>query len=156
MGTCYSETISDWNGTNMTTTLERRQALRDIRDTVRDWGQPLKFYIRKESQITRGSLGSKVASTIENVEIPAYPIQRNPDSKQLSQAGLSFQGSALIYTSALSWFDAGYLDLDALELSNFDVSRMTVGMDGKEWAVAEVGFANRINGSPTYVTFSLK
>lgn len=140
----------------MTTTLERRQALRDIRDTVREWGQKLDFYIRKESQITRGSLGSKIDTSIESVEIPAYPIQRNPDSKQLSQAGLSVGGGALIYTSALAWVDMGYLDLDKLELSNFDVSRMTVGMDGKEWQVAEVGFANRINGSPTYVTFSLK
>ena len=140
----------------MTTNLERRQALQDIRDTVREWGQIVDFFLRGEKDISRGSLGTKTKGSLNTVSIPAYPINRNPDSKQLSQAGLSIQGSVLIYTSSQAWVDAGLLNLDRLELSNFDVSRMTVGLDGKEWQVAEVGFANRINGSPTYITFSLK
>lgn len=140
----------------MITDLERRQALRDVKETIKDWGQKVEFFIRGEQDITRGSLGTKTKGSIKSVELYAYPINRNPDSKQLSRAGLSFAGSVLIYTSSLEWERAGYLDFDHLELSNFDVSRMTVGLDGKEWQVAEVGFANRINGSPTYVTFSLK
>lgn len=140
----------------MITELERREALRDIRDTVNVWGEKLDFFIRGEADITRGSLGTKVKGSLETVQVSAYPIQRNPDTKQLSNAGLSAQGSVLIYTSSLAWAELGYLNFDRLELSNFDVSRMTVGLDGKEWQVAEVGFASRINGSPTYVTFSLR
>lgn len=140
----------------MITDLERRQALQDVRDTVRDWGQPLEFFIRGEDQITRGSLGTKVKGSLDTVVVKAYPIQKNPDTKKLSSAGLSLQCTYMIHTSALSWVDLGYLDLDNLELSNFDVSRMTVGIDGHECKVTEVGFTGRINGSPTYVTFGLQ
>lgn len=140
----------------MRTDLERRQALRDVRDTIREWGQPLDFFLRSEKDLVRGSLGTVVSKSIESFQISAYPIQRNPTEKQLTSAGLSVQASALVYTSALAWVDLGLLDLDDLILDKFDVSRMTVGMDGKEWKVAQVGFANRINGSPTYVTFALQ
>ena len=33
----------------MRTDLERRQALVDIRNTVREWGERLKFFIRSEA-----------------------------------------------------------------------------------------------------------
>ena len=140
----------------MRTDLERRQALRDIRDSVREWGQVLDFFLRSEADLKRGSLGTTISKSIRSVQLPAYPIQRNPDEKQMTKAGLSGTASALIYTSAQAWSDLGLLDLNDLILDDFDVSRMTVGLDGKEWKVAQVGFANRINGTPTYVTFALQ
>lgn len=140
----------------MRTDLERRQALKDVRDSVREWGQRLDFFLRSEADLTRGSLGTTIKKSIQSFQVSAYPIQRNPNEKQLTQAGLSGQASALIYTSALAWADMGLLDLDDLILEDFDVSRMTVGLDGKEWKVSQVGFANRINGTPTYVTFALQ
>ena len=140
----------------MRTDLERKQALKDVRDTVREWGEELEFFLRSEKDVTRGSLGTVISKSIESIKVSAYPIQRNPDEKQLAKAGLSEESSALIYTSALAWADLGMLDLDDLILDEFDISRMTVGLDGKEMQVSQIGLANRINGTPTYVTFALK
>ena len=140
----------------MRTDLERRQALVDIRDTVREWGEKLKFFIRSEADVKRGSLGTVVSKSTSSIEVSAYPIQRNPDEKQLTKAGLSHECSALIYTSALAWADLGMLNLDDLILDEFDLSRMTVALDGKEMKISQIGFANRINQTPTYVTFALK
>lgn len=140
----------------MRTDLERKQALKDIRDTIREWGEELEFFLRSEKDVTRGSLGTVISKNIESIKVSAYPIQRNPDEKQLAKAGLSEESSALIYTSALAWADLGMLDLDDLILDEFDISRMTVGLDGKEMKVSQIGLANRINGTPTYVTFALK
>lgn len=140
----------------MRTDLERKQALKDVRDTIREWGEELEFFLRSEKDVTRGSLGTVISKSIESIKVSAYPIQRNPDEKQLAKAGLSEESSALIYTSALAWADLGMLDLDDLVLDEFDISRMTVGLDGKEMKVSQIGLANRINGTPTYVTFALK
>lgn len=140
----------------MRTDLERKQALKDVRDTIREWGEELEFFLRSEKDVTRGSLGTVISKSIESIKVSAYPIQRNPDEKQLAKAGLSEESSALIYTSALAWADLGMLDLDDLVLDEFDISRMTVGLDGKEMKVSQIGLVNRINGTPTYVTFALK
>ena len=140
----------------MRTDLERRQALVDIRDTVREWGERLQFFVRSEADVKRGSLGTVVSKSTLSIEVSAYPIQRHPDEKQLTKAGLSHECSALIYTSALAWADLGMLDLDDLILDEFDLSRMTVALDGKEMKISQIGFANHINQTPTYVTFALK
>lgn len=139
----------------MTTDLERRQALRDVRDVTREWGQVLNFYLRTEKDLHRGSLGTVIDKSHDSFKVYAYPIQRNPDEKQLARGGLTEKGGAMIYTATLEWVELGLLDLDKLIFNGFDVLRMTVGMDGKEWKVAQVGFANRINGAPMYITFSL-
>lgn len=135
--------------------LEKRQALTDIRRTVFEWGQEIPFFLRTEKDITRGSLGTQISHSVSSLQVHAYPIQRNPNEKQLQSAGLSESCNALIYTSAQEWVDLGVLTFEDLIAENFDVSRMTVGLDGKEWKVSQVGFTNRIGDSPTYVTFAL-
>lgn len=140
----------------MRTDLERRQALIDVRNTVREWGHKLDFFLRQEKDLERGSLGTTIKKSITSFQVSAYPIQVNPDEKALTKAGLSESCSAMIYTSSLEWVDLGMLKFDDLILNEFDVSRMTVALDGKEMKVAQVGFANRINNIPTYVTFALK
>lgn len=140
----------------MNTDLERRQALKDVRNTVREWGQVLSFFLRSEADVKRGSLGTIVSKSIKSFQVSAYPIQRNPDEKQVTKAGLSEKCSALIYTSALEWAMLDMLNLNDLILDEFDISRMTVALDGREMKVAQVGFANRINGMPLYVTFALQ
>ena len=140
----------------MRTDLERRQAFVDIRDTVREWGEKLKFFIRSEADVKRGSLGTVISKSLSSIEVSAYPIQRNPDEKQLTKAGLSHECSALIYTSALAWSDLGMLDLDDLILDEFDLSRMTVALDGKEMKISQIGFGNRINHTPSYVPLTLR
>lgn len=128
--------------------IEIRQAMRDVRDSVREWGEPLGFFIRSEEDVKRGSLGSQVARSVRNVRVHCYPIERTTDAKTLSKAGLTRECSTVLYTSALEWRDLG--------ISNFDVSRMTVALDGKEWQVSEVAKVGRIKGDFLYVTFGLK
>ena len=140
----------------MRTDLERRQALVDVRNVCREWGQLLDFFLRSEADLKRGTLCTAIGHSLKSFQVSAYPINRNPDEKAMTKAGLSGEASALIYTSALEWADLGLLDLDDLILDEFDISRMTVALDGKEMKVSQVGFTNRINGTPTYVTFALK
>lgn len=128
--------------------LEARQALIDVRDTVREWGEPLDFFIRSEEDIKRGSLGSAISHSTRAVRVYAYPIEQVTSEKQLSKAGLSEQCNTIVYTAALSWKE--------LDIDNFDVSRMTVALDGREWKVSQVGRTGRFGGECQYITFGLK
>lgn len=128
--------------------IEAKQALIDVRDTVREWGEPLDFFIRSEEDIKRGSLGSAIGHSVKSVRVYAYPIEQVTNEKQLTKAGLSEKCSTVVYTASLSWQD--------LDIDNFDVSRMTVALDGKEWKVSQVGRSGRFGGEYQYVTFGLK
>ena len=128
--------------------IETKQALMDVRNTVREWGEPLDFFIRSEEDVKRGSLGSPVSHSTKSVRVYAYPIERVTTEKQLTKAGLSEQCNTIVYTAALSWKD--------LDINNFDVSRMTVGYDGREWQVSQLGKVGKFGGEYQYITFGLK
>ena len=66
----------------------------------------------------------------------------------MTKAGLSEQCNTIVYTAALSWKD--------LDIDNFDVSRMTVGYDGREWQVSQLGKVGKFGGEYQYITFGLK
>ena len=139
--------------------LEASGLREDAYNACMQYGTPVTIRLRKESDVTRESLGSiKKKSLDPDFETCALPVERQPDARKLEKAGIRTECDMLIYTPILAWINAGIIDDDYLgnTFAAIDIIRSTVIIDGEEWKIADKGLSTRIGPYPVYITFGLK
>lgn len=131
---------------------ERKTALLDAKWVVDEYGDPITFYERDESNVTRDKYNSiKVrASRPLDKEMRAFPIQTNPIDKDLTKAGLREKVDVIAYTAMQDWNDAN------IDPWNFDINRSTVTWKKGTYKIKERGFANQFEGTYLNVTLGLE
>ena len=145
--------------TDCTIYVEAMGYRQDALDAAMQYGTPVTFRPRKESDVSRDSLGTiKKKSITPTFETWALPVERQPDARKLEKAGVRAEVDVLIYTPIQSWIDAGLFSDDTAgkDFSAIDMIRDTVILDGQEFKIADKGLSTRIGKYPVYITFGLK
>ena len=134
--------------------LEQFQALQDIQDKAREYGEPVIIYFRKESDVRRDKY-----NTIKAVNIPGVSATmqtytndktQNPNDRKLDSAGIREHCDVLIWTPAKDWIDQGFT------FNDLDVNRDTVIFQGYEWKISDKGIPYNLGDVSLYVTIGLK
>lgn len=145
--------------TDCTVYLEAQGYRQDALDAAMQYGTPVTFRPRKESDVSRDSLGTiKKKSITPTFETWALPVERQPDARKLEKAGVREIVDVLIYTPIQSWIDAGLVEDSTLgiDFSRIDTIRDTVLLDGEEFKIADKALSTRVGKFPVYITFGLK
>ena len=145
--------------TDCTVYVEAMGYRQDALDAAMQYGTPVIFRPRKESDVSRDTLGTiKKKSITPSFETWALPVERQPDQRKLEKAGIRTEVDILIYTPIQSWIDEMIISDDTLgkDFSAIDLIRDTVILDGQEFKIADKCLTNRIGPYPVYITFGLK
>ena len=145
--------------TDCTIYVEAMGYRQDALDAAMQYGTPVTFRLRKESDVGRDSLGTmKNKTLVAGFNTFALPVERQPDARKLEKAGVRAEVDVLIYTPIQSWIDAGIISDDTLgvDFSAIDMIRTYVLLDGQEFKIADKGLSMRVGKFPVYITFGLK
>jgi hypothetical protein len=136
-------------------------ALADIAEQAAIMGTPLTYIYRTENDVARDTLKTVKQRFPETpYQFNAFPVERRPDDKKLSRAGLRESADALVYLPMATFFEYGLIRQDQQKLG-FDFAaletvRSTVILDGSEWKIADKGLSGRMSWVPLYVTLGLR
>ena len=136
------------------TDLEQCGALRDIYESSLEYGDTVSIYVRNEGDIRRDLYADYKAGKIEPdvvaLSMPAFPIQFQPNRRQLEKAGIREDCEVLIYTPMYSWIQA---DVD---FEDIDMTRSTVILRHIKYVIKEKALASQFTDTFLYVTLALK
>jgi hypothetical protein len=131
--------------------LEQKYALTDAEELIKEYGKKLTFKLRTETQVERDRYNSIRRSVgTDSVDVYVYPLEMQPNTKQLERAGFIEQHEALAWTPAKTWIDK------KIDFEDIDIARMTVVVDGITYEVAEKGRSSQFLGQYLYYTFGLR
>jgi len=139
--------------------LEASHARQDALDASLQYGTPVSVIFRGESDVSRDTLGTikkRNASPLLNMN--AFPVERQPDTRKLEKAGIRETVDVVIYTPIQAWIDSGRVTDERIgdTFASIDTTRSTVVLDGSEWKIADKGLAVRIGQYPVYITLGLR
>lgn len=126
-------------------------ALLDSQCVAHNYGRSIILQMMTESKITRDRYGTtkKVINPVEKT-LYAFPIQFNPNEKQLEKAGIFENVDVLVWTPTQDWTDAGITFEDA----NLIRDRVTIG--GITYQLSAKGLANQFLDQFLNITLGLK
>ena len=137
------------------TTHEQEQALRDARNVIRERGQQIEIRLHVEQKITRDKFGSiKNRGTAQTDErtFYSYPVKYNPTEKELDRAGIRERVQVTAKTAMIDWNDAGY----TMEtLKNIDSIRATVVIAGSKYEIRDKVLESQYGDTYLYVLLGL-
>lgn len=132
--------------------VEQCGALRDAQTVCRRYGDLITVYDRTEANITRDSYNSiKARSTTSPIPktMYAYPIDFQPNQKQIEKAGLRESCELMIYTPKKSWSDIG------VDFEDIDLIRDTFIIRNIKYVIKEKGLSSQFGNTYLYCTFGL-
>lgn len=139
-------------------------ALKEVAQVACEQGTSVVYIRRGEPDVRRDSLEAvKDRSLNTRYAFKAFPVERQPNRKQLERAGIKEDVDTVIYVPMAMFIEAGLVrppqDADMLSLGDdfakIEMIRSTVLLDGSEWKIREKGLSGRLGGVPLYVTFGL-
>lgn len=129
---------------------ERDDALRDIQNTINEYGEDIDFIVRNESEVIRNDYGDiKKKTQILKISLKAFPIIPNPTNDQLEHAGLRENADMLLYTSKQDWTD------NSIEFKSIDRERSTVKIYDDTYEIKEKTKYSQFANDYLYYTFGL-
>ena len=135
-------------------------ALQEVADAVCQVGTLITYIKRGELDVSRDNLNAikkRSLSPDSRYNFKAYPIDRQPNLKKLTNAGIKEDVDTIVYIPVQYFIDAGLWNLTTIgeDFSKIETIRSTVILDGSEWAIKDKGLSGRVNGVPLYITFGL-
>lgn len=130
--------------------LEQRNALLDAQAHCNEYGSLVTFRTRTEAQVTRGRYGT-IKENVQSTdrEVRCFPIDFQPNTKRIREAGLFEEVQLIAWSPTQSWID---LEIAFEEL---EVTRMTVLLSGSTYTVREKGLASMLGDRYLYITWGL-
>jgi hypothetical protein len=140
-------------------------ALHEIELIACEQGTTVVFIHRKEQDVGRDSLGTvKKRSLDTRYKFKAFPVERQPNRKQLERAGIREDVDTVITIPMSMMIESGLIRTPqdseyttiGEDFAHIDIIRSTVVLDGEEWKIRDKGLSGRLGGIPLYVTFGLE
>lgn len=125
----------------------------DVKDTIDEFGESVKFYLQEESELKRDDLGSIKSHGMKDkiaITMFAFPIIFTPTTQQLKKMGLTEEVNIAISTAQLNW------DNYNLSIEDIDMEKTIVILDNKRYIIKEKSIKIRRNGVNAYLNFGLK
>lgn len=132
--------------------LEGRHAQIDAQALCREYGQRVQVRVRDESNVDRGaynSIKSRPTNNTASGVFGAYPVQYQPNERQLEKAGLRERCDVAVYIPVLDFEDLGY------GFADIDATRSTVILDNEEYQIKDKARASQFGGVWLYFTLGL-
>lgn len=135
-------------------TLEQCGALRDIYESSLEYGDTVLIYVRDEGDVRRDLYSDYKAGKIEPdvipLSMPAFPINFQPNRRQLEKAGIREDCEVLIYTPMYAWIK------EEVDFEELDMTRSTVILRSIKYVIKEKALASQFTNTFLYVTLALK
>ena len=135
------------------TNMEQCGALRDIYESSNEYGDIVFIYIRDEEDVSRDLYEDmkfgKISPDVIPISMPAFPIQFQPNRKQLEKAGVREECEVLIYTPMYSW------NREEIDFEDIDAVRSTVSLRGSKYVIKEKGLSSPFTDTFLYITLAL-
>ena len=132
--------------------LERDGALVDVENIINEYGEDVVFRVRGESDVTRDEYNSIKTSAVTvdvKYELKAFPIEYQPNQKQVEKAGLRERHYCQMWTATKSWTDRG------LDFEQIDIKKTTCIIKGMRYEIKEKSYISSFGDVNLYVTFGL-
>ena len=141
----------DFTPANVGVYHERNCAMIDAYNEIEERGEIVAIILRNESNVTRGRYNS-ITKRDQDTKymVKAYPINYNPNERDLEKAGLRERVDVVIYTSMKYWRDNS-VDFDNDMIAN----KMTIKMRGSDYEVKDKGLVSQFSDFFLYGTFGL-
>lgn len=111
---------------------EKEDALKDIQNSINEYGESFDVIIRTEGDLVRDDYGGiKQKSPTTKFSIKAFPIIPSPTSDQLEHAGLKEKVDVVLYTAKKDWADNSYT------FNDIDRERCTVKYQGETYEIKD-------------------
>ena len=125
----------------------------DVQAALREYGATITAHIRTEADVVRDNYNSiksrPTDQTPTDATFCAFPIQYQPNEKQLEKAGLREKVDVAVYTAAQDWIDAGW------DFNKLDIKRTTVIVDGEEFEIRDKARVSQFQNVWLYFTLGL-
>ncbi len=125
----------------------------DVKDTIDEFGESVRFYLQGESEIKRDDLGSIKSHGLKNkdaITMFAYPVSFAPTTQQLKKMGLTEECEIAISTAQMNW------DNEGLTIEDIDIEKTIVIVQEKRYIIKEKSIKVVRNGVNAYLNFGLK
>lgn len=132
--------------------LERDQSLQDVSEIVNEYGEDIKLYIFDEVDLTRdkyNSVKKENITTPKTLLLKAFPIENNPNQRQMEKAGIKEQCESIAWLSMKDITDNG------LTFDTLDVTRYRVSIDNNNYEIKEKNRAVHYADAHLYITLGL-
>ena len=131
---------------------ELNEALLDVYDVLRDYGDILTVYIETEATVTKDEYGSiKTRSPDAPVDLFVYPFTQNPSQKELEKVGIRESVDCIAYLSRYEVEEE-----KGLSLKSFDTVRGRVVHGDDEFAIKEKSAFSPFGSTTLYIVLGLK
>jgi hypothetical protein len=136
-------------------TENKKQALIDARDIIRELGMVVYVRLNEEANVERDSFNSIIRT--DKTKLPglpfySFPIIYNPTEKQLSDSGIREKCQVLIKTAVLDWNDAGYT-METLKPIN--LIRASISIAGVEYEIVDTQLDSQYVDTYLYIHIGL-
>lgn len=130
---------------------ELNEALLDVYDVLRDYGDTLKIYIETNGTVTKDEYGSIISRSESGVlEFYVYPFTQNPSQKELEKVGIRENVDCIAYLSQYEFQDKN------LTIKSIDSIRAKVVHKENEYSIKEKSEYSPFGGTTLYVVLGLK
>lgn len=130
--------------------MERNDALTDVENLVKEYGECLTYRSREESDVTRDKLGSIISRKGKDFGVFSFPIIQGPTRDQLEKAGLKEEGDLVV------WLPTKTLDRNKKDFNSIDHTRDGMFFNNAEYEIKDKSQQSQFKNVFLYVTLSLK
>lgn len=136
-------------GCSNSTTLEQKNALRDIQAIINERGGSVVFNIADNDTIVRDKFNSIKSRTATTLTLKAYPIIFSPTQKEKDNVGIRENSDVIVTTAMQTWIDYSY------DINDIMLIEAEVVLNNNVYEIVDKNYHSQFGDVFLYIVFGL-